>query len=116
MGTEVVPPPTPKKKGGDEEASLNRARLIVEVPADAKIFIDDKPTTSTSNIRTFVTPDLERGKSYMYTVRAEAMRDGQPVSETKTVGVAAGNISRLSFLDMGRAAANGGKTVVSAER
>jgi uncharacterized protein (TIGR03000 family) len=112
---EAVPPPK-EKKNVDEEAALNRARLIVELPADAKLFIDDKPTTSTASVRTFLTPDLERGKSYMYTVRAEVMLDGQPVSETKTVGVTAGNISRLSFLDMGRAAANGGKTVVSATR
>jgi uncharacterized protein (TIGR03000 family) len=98
------------------EAAANRARLIVEVPAGAKVFIDDQPTTSTAALRTFVTPALDPRKNYVYTVRAEVIRDGAPVQETKEVAVSAGTTSRLSFHDMARTAASAGKAVTAAAR
>jgi len=109
---EPVPPPKEKKKP-PEETSLNRARLIVELPADAKLFIDDRPTASTSTTRTFVSPPLDPAKSFVYTVRAEMVRDGQTITETKQVGVTAGGVSQLSFMDL---AANRAKAVASAGR
>lgn len=110
------PPPDKKKMPPDGAEAAAPARLIVEVPANAKVFIDDTPTTSNSAVRTFVTPPLDRAKSYAYTVRVEVMRDGEPVSETKTVPVTAGGISRLSFTEMASAATEGGKAVAAAGR
>src|SRR5262249_4536033 len=59
------------------------ARLIVNLPADAKLFLDDQPTTSRATERTFITPALEPGKVYTYKVRVEIGRDGQMLTETK---------------------------------
>jgi uncharacterized protein (TIGR03000 family) len=105
----ATPPATTPDKSGDktgdktgdkpEARSLpaNRGRLIVEVPADAKLYIDDQPMKTAAQVRSFQTPDLEAGQMYYYIVRAEMVRDGQPVSETRRVTVKAGEVSRAKF-------------------
>jgi uncharacterized protein (TIGR03000 family) len=92
------------------------ARLIVNLPADAKLFLDDQSTTSRSAERTFFTPALEPGRVYTYTVRAEIVRDGQTLTESKVVEVTAGNISRVSFTESELVRANGAQRTASAER
>jgi uncharacterized protein (TIGR03000 family) len=114
MPGEKLPPPKEKEKKGAEETALNRARLIVELPANARLFIDDQPTSSMAAQRTFLTPPLDPNKSYVYSVRAELVRDGQTISETKEVGVTAGGVSQLSFNDLRRA--TGGRAVPTAGR
>jgi uncharacterized protein (TIGR03000 family) len=98
----TVVPETEKKQKDKEEgtAAPNRARLIVEVPADSKLFIDDKPMKTTSEKRSFSTPTLVEGESYYYEVRVEAMRDGKPVSETKKVTIKAGEVAKVDFKKM----------------
>jgi uncharacterized protein (TIGR03000 family) len=97
-----VPETTPKKDKdkGETTAAPDRARLIVEVPADAKLFIDDKPMKTTSDKRSFSTPALMEGEKYYYEVRVEVMRDGKPVSETKKVTIKAGEVARVDFKKM----------------
>jgi uncharacterized protein (TIGR03000 family) len=104
-GLFVAPPPmekpeTPDKPDKEEAVKAERARLIVEVPADAVVFIDDRPTTSTEAVRTFRTPELAAGQTYYYEVRAEVLRDGRRVSETKKVLMRAGEEARADFSDM----------------
>jgi uncharacterized protein (TIGR03000 family) len=79
------------------EAYLNRARVIVDVPSDAKLFIDDQPMKTTSSHRVFSTPALEPGQAYYYIVRVEVMRDGKPVADSKRVIVRAGEEARADF-------------------
>ena len=55
-----------------------KAKLVVELPADAKLFVDDMPVKATAGVQTFNTPALEPGQDYFYMVRVERMRDGQP--------------------------------------
>jgi len=85
--------------GGDkkEEASAAPATILVNLPANAKLTIDDAATSSTSATRTFATPALETGKVYYYTLKAEIVRDGKTVTETKRVEVRAGELSRVSI-------------------
>jgi uncharacterized protein (TIGR03000 family) len=75
----------------------NEATLIVHLPPQASLTIDDHPTLSRSDRRVFVTPPLEPGKTYTYTLRAEMNRDGRFVHETKTVEVKAGQISEVTL-------------------
>jgi uncharacterized protein (TIGR03000 family) len=100
-GVEKVPTP-PKKKGDTDTSAAARARLIVQVPADAKLYIDDNPMKTTAAQRTFNTPPLQPGMAYYYMVRAEVERDGQTVSQTTRVIVRAGEVARASFADLGR--------------
>jgi uncharacterized protein (TIGR03000 family) len=100
-GGEALPPPgegaTKKKEG---TMLSNRAKLLVELPANSKLYIDDKPMKTASGVRSFNTPELEPGQAYYYIVRVETERDGKPVSETRRVIVRAGQIARADFKDM----------------
>jgi uncharacterized protein (TIGR03000 family) len=73
------------------------AQIVVTLPADARLTVDDAPTQSTSAVRVFVSPPLERGKTFSYTLKAEVNRDGQPTTETRQVTVRAGEQSQVRF-------------------
>src|SRR5438552_1167959 len=46
------------------------ATLVVTLPAEATLIVEDQPTSSTSSERVFQTPALELGKEYVYTLKA----------------------------------------------
>jgi uncharacterized protein (TIGR03000 family) len=96
--TETIPvkPKVDTPKG----AAPSRAKLIVELPADAKLFVDDRPMKTPSAVRTFSTPELDPGQVYYYELRAEVVRDGKPVVESKRVLVRAGEVVRARFEEM----------------
>src|SRR5262249_11748769 len=71
------------------------ATIVVNLPAEAKLLIDDSPTSSTADRRTFVTPPIERGKSYTYTLKADMTRDGQKLHSEKEITVRAGEETRV---------------------
>ncbi|HTU20835.1 MAG TPA: TIGR03000 domain-containing protein [Gemmataceae bacterium] len=95
-------PPAKENKEKKEQGSLSstKAKLVVELPANAKLFIDDRPIKAAPGVRTFNTPALEPGQAYYYMVRVETMRDGKPVSDTRRVIVRAGQIARADFKDL----------------
>jgi uncharacterized protein (TIGR03000 family) len=66
------------------------ATIVVELPADAKLSIDGEATTSTGSSRVFTSPELQPGREYHYTLKAEVVRDGKPVVVEQTVAVKAG--------------------------
>jgi uncharacterized protein (TIGR03000 family) len=89
-----------KGKGKDDnEISANRARLVVEMPRDAKLTIDDQPMTVNEGRRSFNTPALEKGQK----VKVEVMRNGKPVSDKRKVIIRAGDVVREDFRSMGEA-------------
>jgi len=90
---EPVPAPAPKK----DDAKPAQALLQVTLPADATLTIDDAKTTSTTASRTFVTPALESGKVYYYTLKAEVVRDGKTMSAVQRVTVRSGETSTVSI-------------------
>jgi uncharacterized protein (TIGR03000 family) len=94
---EQTPPPREKQ---DEQA---RARITVEVPADAKVYIDDQLMHSQSARRTYQTPDLQSGQFYFYDVRAEVIRNGQLVSQSQRIILRPGRASVASFANLGQA-------------
>ncbi len=88
----------PEGGGAKPTVSADQALLIVSLPADAKLSIDDQATTADSDTRTFVTPSgLEAGKDYYYTLKAETVRDGTPLSITRVVTVKAGEETRVTI-------------------
>lgn len=89
-----------KDKKKDTMLSTTKAKLVVELPANAKLFIDDMPMKAASGMRSFNTPDLEPGQAYYYMVRVETTRDGKPVSETRRVIVRAGQVARADFKEL----------------
>ncbi len=78
----------------DEEAAP--ASVTVKLPSNAKLTVNDV-AVNVSGQQTFTTPKLEKGKSYFYTVKAEIVREGKTVTETRRVDVAAGKEVTIDF-------------------
>jgi uncharacterized protein (TIGR03000 family) len=98
---QIQPPKVEEKKGGTGWVAPDRARVIVQLPADARLYVDDQPIRATSENQAFNTPRLERGQTYYYEVRAEAVRGGKTVVESKRVLVRAGQAVTVSFPKLG---------------
>jgi uncharacterized protein (TIGR03000 family) len=85
------------KKATEEAMVPAPATIIVNLPADAKLSIDDFQTSSTSSPRYFATPTLERGKDFTYMLKAEIQRDGRTMTTSQMVTVRAGEESRIEL-------------------
>jgi uncharacterized protein (TIGR03000 family) len=71
------------------------ARFIVELPADARLWVGDWATTSTSARREFTSPPLEPGEPFHYDLVAQVVRGGRLVTLTGAVTVRAGQTSSV---------------------
>src|SRR5208283_4404164 len=103
------------KPGGGEAAAFRSARVVVELPADAKLFIDNQLTKPTSDRRTFNTPSLDHGQAYYYIARAEVTINGKTHTETKQVIVHAGETATARFSELLALTNPPAKPVASAE-
>ena len=99
LGTPTENKGEDRDKNGQGMLPSTNAKLVVELPANAKLFIDNRPVKATAGVQTFNTPALEPGQAYFYLVRVERRRDGQPVSETRRIIVRAGQVARADFKD-----------------
>src|SRR5262249_871346 len=102
---------TPGKERKEPRAPAP-ATILVSLPADAKLFVDDAATTSTSTSRTFVTPALENGKTYGYTLKAEVVRDGKVVSTVNRTKFAPASPARSTSSSRPLPPSNGTKTLM----
>jgi uncharacterized protein (TIGR03000 family) len=94
----------PKTTGTNGMARAdNSAKIVVEVPADARLFIDDQLMRAGGERRTYMTPQLQPGQRYYYEMRVEAMRDGESVTENRRVILQAGDLIEASFRDLSAA-------------
>jgi uncharacterized protein (TIGR03000 family) len=75
----------------------NSGLLTVWVPANAKVFINGKETTTDGSRRRYVSYGLQPGLNYKYEVRAELVRNGRLAEETKTVYLTAGASEGVAF-------------------
>jgi uncharacterized protein (TIGR03000 family) len=80
--------------------AANQSQVEVKLPADARLFVDGQAVPLSGNARTFRTPALEAGREYYYSVKVEAVRDGQTVSKVERVVVAAGRTVRVDLSDL----------------
>jgi len=92
----TVNPVTPAAYS-DPAQDDTRGHVNVTVPADAAVWFDGAPTTTTGTVREFVTPPLTPGNHYTYTVRARWMDRGQEVTQTQRVTVTLGGIANVWF-------------------
>jgi uncharacterized protein (TIGR03000 family) len=100
------PPPTPQPSVGPEgaatppqepSASASEAEIFVRLPEGAKVFVNDRPTTSVGAERHYISRGLHRGHTYSYNLRVEFERNGEPVVEDKLVRLQAGQAVKLAF-------------------
>jgi uncharacterized protein (TIGR03000 family) len=93
-------PATPEKAPmpGQKKTQLSApATILVDLPNDAKLLIDNEATTSTGTSRVFQSPELNPGKEYHYTLTAEVVRDGKPIKAEQVVTVKAGEITPVTL-------------------
>jgi uncharacterized protein (TIGR03000 family) len=80
------------------EGTPTVAWMIAHLPEDARIWIQDKPTTSTGTLREFVSPALTPGANYTYTVRVEWPENGTWVRQVHSFAVHAGDIHCIDVI------------------
>jgi uncharacterized protein (TIGR03000 family) len=91
-------PAAPKEEMKEGESRLpTRARLIVELPTDARLYIDNQPMKTPAGRRVFTTPRLTPGQSYYYLLRTETVRNGKTVTQSKRVIVRPGQEAVANF-------------------
>ena len=95
------PIPAPKKATGAPAP----AQVIVQLPEQAELYVDGQRSRLTAATRTVVTPELEPGENYYYTLRAEVVRDGTAIKKDQRVLLRAGEVSRVYFRDLAPVAA-----------
>jgi uncharacterized protein (TIGR03000 family) len=88
--------PKPKEKR-DESLAPAPAVILVSLPTDAKLLIDNEATSSTGTSRVFQSPTLNPGKEYQYTLKAEVVRDGKSVKAEQVVTVKAGQTTPVTL-------------------
>lgn len=97
-GGVVVPPakemPKEKEKAGEVAAP---ATIVVTLPADARLTVDDAATSSTSSTRVLMSPTLEPGREFHYTLKAEIVRDGKTQATSQRITVRAGEQTRVNL-------------------
>jgi uncharacterized protein (TIGR03000 family) len=84
---------------GEQNASAKpKTKLTLNVPADAKVFLAGKETSSTGETREFTSSKMSAGQTWNgYTVRVVANVDGKPVEKVQTIDLTAGDDRQLTF-------------------
>jgi uncharacterized protein (TIGR03000 family) len=104
---EVLPPPSPKTS----------ARVRIDMPADAQLFVEGTLMKTTSAVRLFQTPALNPDQTYYYELKAVLTRNNQTYTDVQRIAVRPGEQATASFTGLEqRAAAVAGATPTTAKR
>jgi uncharacterized protein (TIGR03000 family) len=91
-----VPASGSSGRGGTTDHTVT---LDIHVPTpNAEVWIDGHKTTQTGIARRFVSPELEPGQEYRYTVRVQWEQGGKKEEQSQTVTVRAGERVGINFL------------------
>jgi uncharacterized protein (TIGR03000 family) len=71
--------------------------LVVRLPAGAKLEIEDTPTKSTGEVRTYRSPPLAPGKNYTYSLKATWKEGDKDMVRERTVPVHAGEVVNVDL-------------------
>jgi uncharacterized protein (TIGR03000 family) len=80
-----------------EQLEPNSAGIVVSLPIDARLSVNGAPSSLTGQVRKIFSRNLQPGKRYRYELRAEGIRSGKRVSQTKSVELVAGAIETVAF-------------------
>lgn len=88
--------------GGSESLAAMPSRprpatILVRLPADARLTVDDVDTQSTSAERWLITPPLEEGKEFRYTLTARLVRRTKTFTVQDVVAVRAGRETAVTL-------------------
>jgi uncharacterized protein (TIGR03000 family) len=114
VAPETSAPVMPKLAEPKKETSAAApATVLVKAPLDVHITVNGNVAERTTAEQVFTTPDLERGRTYSYEFRAEAIRDGKTITRTRKVIVKAGQESKADFSDLNQADAPAHVTIAA---
>lgn len=90
-------PPAPGSGGGASKINLGTGTISINVPENAKVYINGYETKQTGTQRTYVSNDLIPGQDYRYEIHVVANVGGQWLEETKHMLLTAEEHALLSF-------------------
>ena len=74
---------------------VKRALIELDVPENAVVLLNGQQMTLVGSKRTYVSQPLESGKSYLYSVKVETVRDRQSLRASLSQRVTAGDVVQL---------------------
>lgn len=111
-GGEVIITPQPAATDSTLTIPADGALLVVELPKDAKIFVNGSKTAATGSVRRFLSRGLAEGKDYEYVIRMVVDRDGTVSEEMKVVSLSAGSRKSVSFTEQSLSNSTGSRSNV----
>lgn len=91
-----VPPPIPGA-GPALSPVESVGRFTVEVPTGATVWIEDQQMSQSGSTRSFVSPPLTPGKTYIYDIRARWQEDGRDIDQRQSITVQTGSTNTVRF-------------------
>ena len=88
----------PTLPGQEEPLALAAALVIVKLPADAELWIDETKTTQGGSYRQFVTPPLPGDRRLSYTLRVRWLIKDVELTRVEEVQVSPGGKVTVNFL------------------
>ena len=111
-----IPTVSAEYRAARKSPTASPARLTIEVPADATLFVDGQLTKGDGASRNFHTPELPIDQTFFYDLKAEVVVAGKVVTETKRVLVRSGEVLSESFPKLLAAVKNADETSVVTKR
>jgi uncharacterized protein (TIGR03000 family) len=106
-----APEVTPAPKADKNEQT--RAKVRIEIPADAKLYVDGVLMKTGSALRMFRTPELTPDQTYSYELKAVLVRDGQTFTDSQQIHVRPGSVASASFATLEQKAVAAAKSTQS---
>jgi uncharacterized protein (TIGR03000 family) len=76
----------------------SETKLTLRVPADAKVYLSDRETKQTGEVREYTTTRLAPGDAWEdYVVRVTLERDGETLSQERAITLVGGQPQQLEF-------------------
>jgi uncharacterized protein (TIGR03000 family) len=73
------------------------AKFDIYVPADAEVWLEGQKTQQAGEMRTFISPPLQPGEDYQYTIRARWKEAGKDIEQEQKIIVHAGSRKLVRF-------------------
>lgn len=98
-GGNAVEPPGPAEDNSTstDRPATDSSVLNIELPGEAKVFINDKLTKTQGTRRSYRSPNLKLGQEYKYRVKAVLVRDGKELVQTRLVTMKPGLDETVQF-------------------
>lgn len=94
-----APVPDADASSGSTRVQKKRSEAVLSLnlPVEAKVYINDKLTKTEGRLRQYVSRNLTEQKAYLYRVKAVLEKDGRQIVRTKMVSMEPGKNREVRF-------------------